>query len=88
LADLLGHGRKWRKVDALMSLKYQTRVRASWQELYIERARIEKAYFHNPNVPDELKNDELAQANFLFTGTQNTPHTPHTTRSYESFPGR
>jgi len=71
-----------------MSLKYQTRVRASWQELYIERARIEKAYFHNPNVPDELKNDELAQANFLFTGNQKQhtirrthrtrPHTPHT----------
>jgi hypothetical protein len=41
-------------------------MRSSWQELYVERARIEKAFFGSPETPEELKHDELKQANFLF----------------------
>jgi hypothetical protein len=57
--------RKWRKVAAMMSLKYQTRWRASWKELYVERDRVEKAYFHSP--PTEMR-DDSERGLYLYRG--------------------
>lgn len=62
--------RKWRKVASMLSLKTQARQRSTWKTLYLERDRIEKAYFNSERCPPGMLASESMQADFLLKGSR------------------